>query len=279
MNELDKVNEIMLRPSALPSVDSVRAVEEVRAAITVAKKFPRNELDAQVAILNACRRLSLAEVSMYAYSRGGTAIRGASIHLAKAVAQKWGNLQYGIREIERRPGESTVEAYCWDMENNTRPSIVFTVPHEMKLKTGAIKKLDDPRDIYELISNNGARRLRKCIMDCIPKDIMDAAFKQCKETLEKGDGMPLKDRIARMIQAFQEIGVTKEMIEKRVQHNAESIIAAEVITLLNIFTSIRDGMSKREDWFDLSEVNTEEKNKADDLNEKLLADSKTKIKN
>jgi len=269
MTDLMKMENV-LQASPIQSVDSFRAQEEVKASIAVAKRFPRNEIDSQVAIINSCKRLTLAEVAMYSYPRGGQRIVGPSIHLAKALAQKWGNIQYGVRIIGENNGESICEAYCWDMENNVRTSKVFMVKHEIKLKTGQIKKLDDPRDIYEHVANYGARRLRACILDCIPGDVVEAAVKQCKETLEKSDGVPLKDRIAKMIYAFQEMGVTKEMIEKRVGHIIDALIPTELVSLQNIYLSLRDGMSKREDWFDLQSVNTENQKATEDLNKKVL---------
>ncbi|BBP90994.1 hypothetical protein BsIDN1_46120 [Bacillus safensis] len=42
-------------------------------------------------------------------------------------------------------------AYAWDLETNTRQTKIFTVKHERKAK-GAITKLNDPRDIYELVA-------------------------------------------------------------------------------------------------------------------------------
>ncbi|PWW19485.1 hypothetical protein DFO73_12055 [Cytobacillus oceanisediminis] len=63
-------------------------------------------------------------------------------------------------------------AYAWDLETNVRQEKVFTVKHSRKAK-GSITKLDDPRDIYELVANNGARRLRSYILGIIPGDIVE----------------------------------------------------------------------------------------------------------
>ncbi|MDT1904179.1 hypothetical protein FPK34_26285, partial [Acinetobacter baumannii] len=71
-------------------------------------------------------------------------------------------------------GESTVEAFAWDVETNTRQTKVFQVPHIRYTRNGS-KKLTDPRDIYELVANNGARRLRACILGVIPGDVIDDA--------------------------------------------------------------------------------------------------------
>lgn len=66
---------------------------------------------------------------MYEYPRGGTKVTGPSIRLAEAMAQNWGNLDYGLIELEQKAGESQVMAYAWDLETNTRQTIVFSVPH------------------------------------------------------------------------------------------------------------------------------------------------------
>jgi len=51
--------------------------------------------------------------------------------LAEALAQAWGNMQFGVRELEQRKGESIIEAFAWDVETNTKQLKIFTVPHEI----------------------------------------------------------------------------------------------------------------------------------------------------
>jgi hypothetical protein len=214
----------------------------------VAKMNPRNQQHAMDRILNACMRPSLAEGAMYSYARGGNDITGASIRLAEAIAQQWGNIQFGMREIAQADGESTVQAYAWDVETNTRKEVVFHVPHVRYSKRGNTK-LTDPRDIYETIANNGARRLRACILAIIPSDVVELAVAQCKTTLRaSADTSP--DNILKLVQKFDEIDVTKEQIEKRIQRRIESIQPAQILSLRKIYTSIKDGMSRASDWFE-----------------------------
>lgn len=210
----------------------------------------------------ACQRPGLAESALYSYARGGTAITGPSIRLAEAIAQQWGNLQFGIRELEQRAGESTVEAYAWDIETNTRQSKVFQVRHKRftkQQKDGY--DLKDPRDIYELVANQGARRLRSCILGVIPGDIVEAAVNQCEQTLKaKADISP--DAINKMVVAFEAFHVSKPQLEARIQRKIESITAAQVIALRKIYNSMKDGMSKAEDWFEaIADENPEPKQK------------------
>ncbi|MEI6746448.1 MAG: hypothetical protein WCL34_10830 [Methylococcaceae bacterium] len=78
----------------------------------IASMNPRNQRGAMDRILNACTRQSLAESAVYQFARGGANVSGASIRLAEAIAQQWGNIQFGIRELEQRTGESTVQAFA-----------------------------------------------------------------------------------------------------------------------------------------------------------------------
>ena len=111
--------------------------------------------------------------------------------------------------------------------------------------------LTDARDQYELVANFAARRKRACMEAIIPRDIIDAAVEQCDKTLKAGHTEPLTDRIRKMASAFAEYGVTVPMIEKRLQHKLEACIEQELVLLRKIFVSLKDGMSKREDWFDV----------------------------
>ena len=237
-------------PAVLAEATVQREIAEVQASIAIAKRFPRNQAQALDRIQIACQRPGLAESALYSYARGGTEITGPSIRLAEAIAQQWGNLDFGIREIEQRNGESTVEAYAWDLETNTRQKKIFQVRHKRHTKAKPQGyDLTDPRDIYELVANQGARRLRACILGIIPGDVVEAAQNQCEQTLKaKADIGP--EAMKKLVAAFEPFNVTKEQIEARIQRKLDSITAAQVIALRKIYNSLKDGMSKSEDWFE-----------------------------
>jgi hypothetical protein len=184
---------------------------------------------------------------VYEYARGGTDISGPSIRLAEAIAQAWGNIQYGVRELSRDPETATVQAYAWDLETGTRREVTFQVPLIRSTRNGSYR-LEDPRDIYETVANQGARRVRACILALIPGDIVDAAVEQCEVTMRaKADVSP--ESISRMVEAFGALGVTREQIERRIQRRLDSITPAQVVQLKKIYASLRDGMSHVSDWF------------------------------
>lgn len=260
---------------ALVEVENQRAMAEVQGAIVLAKKFPRNQIEAMDRIAVACQRPGLAEQALYTYSRGGTEITGPSIRLAEAIAQNWGNVQFGIKELEQRNGESTVEAFCWDMETNVRQVKTFQVKHERYTKKGSYK-LEDPRDIYELAANQGARRLRACILGIIPGDVIESAVSQCEQTLKaKADTSP--EALKKLVDAFSAYSITKDQIEKRIQRRLDTITAAQLIQLRKIYNSLKDGMSAPADWFEMSVVVDDGKDASKSLKDKIKAKAELEL--
>ncbi|PAE75128.1 MULTISPECIES: hypothetical protein [Bacillus amyloliquefaciens group] len=262
MNGLSQVDysDYMPAPQQATSVTTEamvsRQAQEVQAAMVIAKKFPRDVYAAFDRIKKACERRLLAENAVYEYPRGGTKVSGPSIRLAEALAQNWGNIDYGIMELEQKAGESSVMAYAWDLETNTRQTKIFTVKHERKAK-GTVTKLNDARDIYEMVANQGARRVRSCILGVIPGDIVDAAVDMCQKTLINGHKEPLEDRLRNALSTFKkEFGITKEMIEEYIGSNVDAFTEQDFLKIGRIYTSLRDGMAKKEDYFNVKATGT-----------------------
>jgi hypothetical protein len=244
--------QVATRPgNAVANSDQQRAIAEVQAAMMIARMNPRDPIAAMDRILQACTRPTLAEQALYTYNRGGSDVTGPSIRLAETIAQSWGNFQFGIRELEQRNGESTVEAFAWDVETNTKQVKVFQVPHIRYTRKGTTR-LEDPRDIYEMVANQGARRLRACILGVIPGDVIEGAVKQAETTMRtKAEVTP--ERIKNLLEKFGEYNVSKEMIEKRIQRHLDAITPALLVQLGKIYNSLKDGMSAAADWFDVVE--------------------------
>jgi hypothetical protein len=247
------------------AAEAMKNVAEVQAAVMMAKKYPRDQFTAFNNIQIACERKTLADAAVYAYPRGGQTVSGPSIRLAETMAQLWGNMDYGIRELSRDDDKSVCEAYAWDLETNTRSTRIFEVPHERHTKQGRYK-LTDPRDIYENVANNGSRRLRACILQIIPGDVTEAAVTKCKKTVTSGTE-PIVDRIRKMVVQFEKFGVKQEHIEKRLKHEIGITTNEELFELVTIFNTLKDGNGKRSDFFDIVDAEPTEKTNA--LKEKL----------
>lgn len=278
MHELAKTDDLGFKTQEARNEDvgliaatEARAVAEVQASYVIAKKFPRDQNQSYLNILDACKRPFLAEQAMYAYPRGGSLVTGPSIRLAEAMAQAWGNLDCGVREISQSNGASIAEAYAIDLQTNTRVTKIFHVPHVRDTKKGRIT-LKDSRDIYEIVANQGARRLRACILGILPGDVVEAAVNQCKKTLEGNGEIPISERVRMMVTKFDELGVKPEHLEKRLGHKLDATIPQEIVTLQGIYKSLKDGFSKREDFFEINDLKSNDAET--DLNQILAEKNK-----
>jgi len=231
---------------AMQEILARKEVAEAQTAMMFAQEFPRNPVAVADKIINDCTRLSLAEIATYNYKRGTSVVSGPSIRLAETLAQRWGNMQCGLRILERSATYTTVEAFAWDLEANTKVTKTFHVEHKRDTRSGSYR-LEDERDIRELIDNQGSRHLRGCILRVIPGEILELALRQCDITLNaKTDTSP--EGLKKMQEAFATFGVTRAQIEKR--------FSIRIVELKKIYISLKDGITVASDWFEPSESDT-----------------------
>ncbi|MET8081852.1 hypothetical protein [Streptomyces sp. NPDC005303] len=221
------------------AVEQSRAVAEVQAAIYVARQFPRDVGRSRASMQAACGSMALAEKAFYKFPRAGGSVEGSTIHLAKTLAQAWGNIQYGVSEMRRDDAyrQSEMQAWAWDVEANTRHVLTFIVPHA-KFANKQVQPLLDLRDIYENNANNGARRLREAIFAVVPDFFIDEAEELCRETLAKGDGKPLPERIDGAVKVFQQLGINPDRLEQKLGRPRAQWNGADIAQLLITHKSI-----------------------------------------
>lgn len=231
------------------AIEASRAVAEAQGKLLIAKKFPRNETEAFAKAIQSCQRPGLASKAFYSYPRGKETVTGVTIRFAEELARCYGNLDYGIKELSNSDGQSEMQAYCWDLETNTMSLQNFTNKHIRESKYGNTE-LKSQRDIYELNANMGARRLRSRILAILPPDLVEECIHECRRTLAGDNSTPIIDRINKMVVAFQKIGVSKEQLEKRLNHTVESVIEEELVELTGIYNGIRTKETKVSEWFE-----------------------------
>ncbi|HZO69356.1 MAG TPA: hypothetical protein VFB74_30560, partial [Kribbellaceae bacterium] len=179
------------------AIEQSRAAAEVEAAVIIAQKMPRDMARAQHEMRDACGRLALASRAFYAVPNRGS---GKSVHLARALARIWGNLDYGVRELRRddAAGLSEIQAFAWDQQTNVRSTRTFQVPHQRMKKVRGVQTrepLTDLGDVYLNNQNIGARAVRECLFSVLPEWLTDEAEQLCRATLQNGEGVPLPERI------------------------------------------------------------------------------------
>lgn len=233
--------------SEATKVEQQRAIAEVQAAVLVAQQVPRDLARCMADLGQSCRQRSLAERAFYRYSRAGSQVTGASVHLAREVARCFGNIDYGIKEMSRDPqagahGQSEMMAYAWDQQTNVRASNSFIVPWERHTRNSGVSGLTDPRDLYENNANMGARRMREAIFSVIPKWVSEQAEAWCHDTLQRGDSdKPFPQLVSEVIKAFESKRVTRAMLEAKIGRVSGAWLPADVATLRVVWTSLERG--------------------------------------
>ncbi|MBT2505120.1 hypothetical protein J7I98_04255 [Streptomyces sp. ISL-98] len=243
------------------AVEQSRAVAEVQAAVIVARQFPRNEALAIQKMKTAFQQKNLAARSFFRFNRGGSNVNGETIQFAKELARCWGNIHHGLAELRRDDvaGESEMQAWAWDLETNERSSTTFIVPHSRWTKTNGSTRLEDPRDVYESNSNNGARRLREMIFTVLPSWYREQAKEIATNTLNNGEGdKPRSQRIADAITSFEGLGVTVDQIETKLGRDSDKWTNIDLGQLQIIYQSLQRGEVTRDEEFPPQRVTVSE---------------------
>ena len=265
MAQMDKINQGTI------AIEASRAIAEAQGKLVIAKRFPRDEVQSYAKAMEACQRPTMAAKAFYSFPRGGQTVEGPTIRFAEELARCWGNIDYGIKELSQDDGKSEMQAYAWDLETNAQSVQNFTNPHkrektDKRTKTVVVETLTGQRDIYENNANMATRRLRSRILAILPAWFVEDAIAECKKTLAGQNDTPLIDRVKKMVVQFAKLGVTQEMIEKRLKRKVDTMTSDDFVEYVGIYNAVKGGESKIADWFDAQK-------EASDLTEALKGET------
>jgi hypothetical protein len=247
------------------SSQAAAAQTEIQSAIIISRRFPRNEDDAFQKLMKACKRHSFAEDVQYKYPRGGVTVLGPSVNLAREAARVWGNIRYGVEVISDTDEDRQINGFAWDLETNAKVTAEDAFKKLVyRKKDGWIKP--DERDLRELTNRRGATLVRNCILQLMPKDLIEDAVAQANETLKAKAQSDPEETKKKILVAFQGFGITATELEKYLKHPIAQCTPQELVDLRGVYQSIKDGNSKWKDYVDPEEQTVENgKINVDDL--------------
>lgn len=247
INRLDNINQGTI------AIEASRAIAEAQGKLVIAKRFPRDEVQAYAKAIEACQRPTMAEKAFYSFPRGGQAVEGPTIRFAEELARCWGNIDYGIKELSQDGGKSEMQAYAWDLETNAQSVQNFTNPHQREQGKKMVT-LTSQRDIYENNANMATRRLRSRILAILPSWFVEDCIEECKKTVAGNNELPLVDRVKKMVVQFAKFGVTQEQIEKRLKRKIDTMTSEDFVEYIGIYNAIKNKESKISEWFEAETV-------------------------
>lgn len=208
--------------------------------ISTAKAYPRNlkrATENAIAIVTIDKET--AATCTYSLPRGGKAITGPSVHLAKILVQCWGNMRVEAKVMSVDDKTLTSQAVAFDLENNV--AIKVEVKRSIMTKSGRMN------DDMIVVTGNAANSiaLRNAVLSVIPRSIVDKVHNEAKSTIV-GDVSDKTKLIARRKQVFDGLKDTYGLTEKEIlgavgKAAIDHITGDDLVTLIGVGTAIKDG--------------------------------------
>lgn len=224
--------------------------------ISTAKAYPRNvSKAAQNAVAIVTMDYETADRCNYSLPRGGKPISGPSVHLAKILAQCWGNMRVEAKVVEIGDRQITSEAVCFDLENNlaiktqVKRSIMqneteFDEAKKKYVRTGRMLRMND--DMITMTGNAAnSIALRNAVLSVIPRGVVDKAYNAAKRMItgDLSDNDKLVAARKKALDFFKDTyGVTeKEILSAIGKQSTDHITGDDILVLRGIETSLKDG--------------------------------------
>lgn len=209
--------------------------------VSTAKQYPRSiSRCANNAVAIATMDKETAQSCGYALPRGGKPITGPSVHLAKIIAQQYGNLRAEAKVVEITDRQVVSRGTAWDLETNY--AVAFEVRRSIVGRNGN-RFTDDMITVTGNAANSIA--YRNAIFGVVPKSILDKAYKAAQHLIT-GDLSDEEKLIKRRDGAIKHFVDTYAITEEEViklcgKYTVNQIQADEIALLLGFAQSLKDG--------------------------------------
>lgn len=209
--------------------------------VSTAKQYPRSlSRCANNAVAIATMDKETAQSCGYALPRGGKPITGPSVHLAKIIAQQYGNLRVDAKVVEITDRQVVSRGMAWDLENN------FAVAFEIRrsiIGKGGNRFSDDMITVTGNAANSIA--FRNAVFGVVPKSITDKAYKAAQHLITgdlSDEEKVIKRRDGAIKHFIDTYGISEEEVIKLCgKHTVNQIQADEIALLLGFAQSLKDG--------------------------------------
>ncbi|HRH53301.1 MAG TPA: hypothetical protein PLN38_08260 [Chitinophagales bacterium] len=216
--------------------------------VTTAKAFPRNVTRAvSNSIALVTMDIETASTCTYSVPRGGKTITGVSVHLAKILAQNWGNMRIEAKVVAIDAKHVTSQAIAFDLENN------IAIKVEVKRSiVGNYGRYSD--DMITVTGNAGnSIAMRNAILSVIPRAVVDKVYREAMKTItgDISDATKLMAKRKKVMDGFKDsYGVSEAEVLKAIgKASVDHIDAENLVVLIGIAQAIKDGDTTVEESF------------------------------
>lgn len=217
--------------------------------IATAKQYPRNVYRVRENIIAiASMDEDTARSCGYALPRDGKNIQGPSVHLARIVAQQYGNIRIDSKVTDIDKTHVTGQSTCIDLENNV--GIRVEVKRRITAKNGNRFSED-----MIVVTGNAAVSiaLRNSVFNVVPKPFIDAGYRAAQEKIigDVSDETKLLAKRKKTLDEFaKSYGVDEQAVLKTLGlREVTQIKADEIKILVGLWQAIKDGDTTVDDTF------------------------------
>lgn len=240
-------DEIIQLENGSASIEAV-ARAEYDIQISTAKRFPRNLAKVRencVAIVTMDKET--AESCRYTLPRGDKKISGESVHLARVLAQQYGNIRVEARVVQITETQVVSEAVAFDLETNYASKVEIR-----KSIIGKSGRFNEDM-ITMTCARTNAIAYRNAVLSVIPKGIITACSKASLQLITgdlSDENKLIKSRNTILEKMKAEYSVSEAQILKAIGVNSVNQIRAEQIAdLIGLAQAIKDGDTTVQDTF------------------------------
>ena len=221
-------------------VDAVERAN-VDSQVATAKRYPRDiRRSIDNSVVMATMNQETAQSCNYALPRGGKPITGPSVHLAKIIVSKWGNMRTEAKVVQITDKQVISRGTCWDLETNVASA--FEVRRSIIGKNGQRFSED-----MITVTGNAANSIayRNAVFAVIPKAITDRVYYAAQRfiTGDLSDSDKLLKVRTGIINNFKNsYGITEEEVVKMCgKQTVNQIGADEISMLMGTIQALKDG--------------------------------------
>ena len=218
--------------------------------VSTAHAYPRNVTKATTnAIAIVTIDQETAETCTYALKRGGKVISGPSVHLAKVLAQTWGNLRVDAKVVAIDATHVTSESVCWDLETNVAIKVQVKRSIVQNEYVGGQKsgKMIRMNEDMITVTGNAANSiaLRNAVLSVVPRGVVDKVYKEAKKAItgDLSDATKLIQRRAGAVKRFKDMyGVDeKEILALLGKNSIDLLDADDIVVLVGVDSALKSG--------------------------------------
>lgn len=241
----EEVTQLAISPGEAYQQD----VAQIDSQVSTAKKYPRNLrklTDNAIAIVTIDK--DTAASCNYAVPRGGKSITGPTVHLAKILAQQYGNMRVEAKVVDVGEKQITSQSVAWDLETNL--AIKIEVKRSIVTKDG--KRFSD--DMITVTGNAAnSIAMRNAVFAVVPRAIVDKVYNSAIEMI-RGNLSDEKKLIAKRKEVVDALIQTYNLKEEEIlsavgRVSLLHVNADDILVLIGIGQAIKDGDTTVDDAF------------------------------